>query len=56
MPLPTPKPIAITGGLPANYPVNDPQPFVIVAAGYDATKTQTLQHVNGVVSWVTVTP
>ncbi|WP_217181638.1 hypothetical protein [Streptomyces sp. AC495_CC817] len=50
-----PKPIALTGAAsPADG--NDPQPFVIVAPGYDGTKTQTLQHVNGVVRWVTVTP
>lgn len=49
-----PKPISLTGDLPANHTDNAPQPFVIVAAGYDATKTQYLQHINGVVTWVTV--
>lgn len=56
MPIPAPKPIAVTGGLPANFAQDAPQSFVIVAAGYDATKTQMLQHVNGVAQWVTVTP
>lgn len=50
-----PKPIALTGDVPANHTQNAPQPLVVVAAGYDATKTQTLQHINGVVQWVTVT-
>lgn len=51
-----PKPITLTGDAPANHTIDPPQPFAVVAAGYDATKTQTLQHVNGVVTWVTVTP
>ncbi|MBT2484751.1 MULTISPECIES: hypothetical protein [unclassified Microbacterium] len=51
-----PKPITLTGDVPANHVLNDPQPFAVVAPGYDATETQTLQHVNGVVQWVTVVP
>jgi len=53
---PDPKPIALTGDVPANHTENAPQPFVVVAAGYNPAATQTLQHVSGVVQWVTVTP
>lgn len=50
----TPKPISLTGDIPANHAVNAPQPFAVVAPGFDPTETQVLQHVNGVVQWVTV--
>lgn len=49
-----PVPISLTGDLPANHLQNDPRAFVVVAAGYDPDETQTLQHVNGVVQWVTI--
>lgn len=54
MALPQPKPIVLTGDVPAGHTLDAPQPFAVVAPGYDATKTQVLQHVNGEVRWVDV--
>lgn len=48
------KPIAVTSAATNPDLDGDPQPFLLVIPGYDATKTQYLENVNGVITWVTV--
>ena len=50
-----PKPISLESAATAPS-AEAPQPFLLVIPGYDATKTQTLKNVLGVLTWVTDTP
>lgn len=63
----SPKPVTIEYVDPGDYSGPVPQPLAIIGeepeaaegfdptaiAGYDAEKTQTLTHVEGVLTWVT---
>jgi hypothetical protein len=53
MAAPRPRPIKLTSTATNPAAPKLPEPFVVVIPGYDATKTQTLKHVNGVLTWVT---